>query len=467
MLSAVVLAGAAPLLAVPALTPQELEQNRLRLAQWRTNPQNYARLQGDLAHFLTQPEASQERLRQLDHDLHQESPYTQARLFDVMERYADWLDRLSPADRDLIKQAGGRRQRLQAVKQIRERQWLERLPQAVRERIARAPQEERHRLIHREREKEKKNRKEWSNAFAQWEDVLLRRPVKLSDMSPAMKVFVRDILRPRLSNDEQRRLDWAQENRAQFAKVLVDLADRHPPALPGLRGPTKLSQLPLFLQQRINQLFKASKDPRRRQIESLRRKVKDAEGTWPDYGTAVAAVARFYRANNVGPAIPFELWPAGPRDLSGPVGQFLVRKLRPVLNNEQKQRLKASLGKWPDFPLALQELAKEHRLQVPWLTLPPPRDLWDLYRRKPQGKDNLPPLSRQTLRLFAQVELTAKDRADLGLTAFDRTSWKRLREEYFRRKPEEAKRLQQAERKHRKGKKPKSGKKKADGPGAN
>src|SRR6516225_9314287 len=110
-LSAAVLAAATPLLAVPEPTAGELEQNRHRLARWQTNPQNYARLRSDLAHFLTLPEARQERLRRLDHDLSQESPYTQAHLFDVMERYADWLDRLSPADRDRVQQAPDRKQR--------------------------------------------------------------------------------------------------------------------------------------------------------------------------------------------------------------------------------------------------------------------------------------------------------------------------------------------------------------------
>jgi hypothetical protein len=451
MLSAAVLAAATPLLAVPEPTAGELEQNRHRLARWQTNPQNYARLRSDLAHFLTLPEARQERLRRLDHDLSQESPYTQAHLFDVMERYADWLDRLSPADRDRVQQAPDRKQRLQVVKDILERQWLDRLPLGVRERIARAQGRERQRLIKRERNKQRNRRNEWNTAFNQWDDVLQRRPLAFNDLPPGMKVFVKEVLRPRLNKDEQKRLDQVERNRAQFARVLVELADRHPPALPGAQGPTKAAQLPKFLQQRVNQLFK---DQRKDKTENLRQQLKDAEGKWPEYGTAVAAVARFYKPQKEA-AMPFELWPATRPDLSGPVRQFLDRKLRPVLDTQDKQRLRRSVGKWPDFPRTLQDLAKKHRLQIPWLTLPPQLGMWDLYRVKPRARDNLPPLSRQTLRLFALVELTAKERADLGLSSFDRTSWKRLREEYFKRKPQERKRLHEAERKHPKGKRPK------------
>jgi hypothetical protein len=449
MLSTAVLAAAAPLLAVTDPTPEELEQNRQRLARWKANPQNYALLRRDLPGFLVLPEATRERMRRLDHDLHQESPYTQARLFDVMERYADWLDRLSPADRDRVKQAPNRKQRLRAIREILDRQWMERLPQAVQEKIRKASGKERQRLIKQERNKERFRRAEWRAAMNQWDDVLRRRPLKLSNSPEITRRFVLEFLLPRLSADEQRRLNRVLENPVQFPKILVELADKHPPALPDNYQPTKPGQLPKFLQQRVNQLAKDN----RWLAEPLRKRLKEAEGKWPDYANAVAAVARFYKGPKTDAAIPFELWPATPRDLTPPVRQFYQRRLLPVLDDPETARLRASLGKWPEWVLTIQDLAKKHRLHVPWFTLPPQGGLWDFYRLKPRaGQDDLPPLSRQTLRLFALVELTPKERADLGLSASDRTSWVRLKQEYFRRKPGERKRLQQAERMHKQGK---------------
>jgi hypothetical protein len=458
MLSAAALAATAPLWAVADPTPQELEQNRLRLARYAANPPSYARLRQGLADFLALPEATRERLRTLDHDLHQESPYTQARLFDVMERYADWLDRLPAADRDRVQQAPNRKQRLQVIREILDRQWMERLPQAVRERIARAPEPQRQKLIRQERNKEAFRRGDWRNAMNHWDDVLRRQPLKLSDLPPGLRAFVREVLLSRLNEADQLRLTRALDNRAQFPRVLVELADKHPPALPGNQGPTQADQLPGFLRTRVEQLERVKppvREPRKRMLEALRKRLKEAEGKWPEYGSAVVAVVRFFKPkNNVDPLMPFELWPTAPKDLSPPVRQFLERRLIQVLDEQEKKQLLDSQGKWPEFPLTIQGLAQKHHLRVPWLTLPAgPREQWDLYRLKPRaGQDDLPPLSRQTLRLFALVELTPKERADLGLSSFDRTSWQRLKQEYFKRKPGEKKRLQQAERLHKQGK---------------
>jgi hypothetical protein len=38
------------------------------------------------------------------------------------------------------------------------------------------------------------------------------------------------------------------------------------------------------------------------------------------------------------------------------------------------------MGKWPDYPLMIQELAQKHNLQPPWHYLPEQRWKWDLYR---------------------------------------------------------------------------------------
>lgn len=84
---------------------------------------------------------------------------------------------------------------------------------------------------------------------------------------------------------------------------------------------------------------------------------------------------------------------------------------------------------------------------MPWQTLPGPRRQWDSLRQPGRiiAYYHLPPLPRQTLRTFALVELSPRDRANLGINPFEPPSWDRLREAYFRRHPEELKRIRQAE----------------------
>src|SRR4051794_21881310 len=54
-----------------------------------------------IAYRRLSPEA-QDRVRQLDQDLHDEDAATRIRLFGVMERYALWLSRLPDADRKRV-----------------------------------------------------------------------------------------------------------------------------------------------------------------------------------------------------------------------------------------------------------------------------------------------------------------------------------------------------------------------------
>ena len=129
-----------------------------------------------------------------------------------------------------------------------------------------------------------------------------------------------------------------------------------------------------------------------------------------------------------------------------------------MLDKEEIARLNRSLGRWPAFPVTVDELARKHGLKFPWQTMPPGsrERRWEVYRPLPRtAADELPPLSRHELRTFALLELSPKDRADLGLLDQDVGMWKRLQQEYFKRNPQELDRLRRAEKKGKaeKGKK--------------
>src|SRR5262249_52041548 len=147
----------------------EMEQNRRQLELWRKDKQNYVRLLNELRAFLGLSAEKQRDMRVLDRALAQEKPSRRARLFDAMERYADWLERLPPADRLRIRQASTADDRLRVIREIRLRNWIEHLPRADRERLAKLQGAEREKLLAQLRKRDRQRRKEWAAAMRHWD----------------------------------------------------------------------------------------------------------------------------------------------------------------------------------------------------------------------------------------------------------------------------------------------------------
>ncbi|HEY1858732.1 MAG TPA: hypothetical protein VGG61_00145, partial [Gemmataceae bacterium] len=160
-----IVAAAAPVLAVSEPTPEEIQVNRRLLERWRADPEHYARLKRDYKAFQALPAEKRERLKELDRDLHDEDADTQARLRRVLNRYVDWLDGLADADRARIDAAEDAGQRLRVVKELREQEWIARLPRADQDRIRTTTADARPRLVDELRQEERKRRKDWQLAF--------------------------------------------------------------------------------------------------------------------------------------------------------------------------------------------------------------------------------------------------------------------------------------------------------------
>ncbi len=437
------LAAAAPLLAVFEPTPEELEQNRQKVAFLKKNDKDYANLLHGLAEFLALPREERDRLRRLDHDLHQEPPSTQTRLFNVMERYADWLERLPPRERQEIRAARTGPERLAVIRRLRFNQWLARLPRATREEMGRLSGEKKEQYIAALKKQERDQRTEWALAFRDWDERLRKRPAINPEQLPErVKVYVSEYLLPRLSAEEQARLDRARKNKpAQFGKTLVELADRYPMALPGVRGPTRFAELPREVQKML---------PMLRTPPPHFPRIKEAEGRWPLYGTVVAGVAL-----KAGKELPTEFLPTRYKDLSHEVRLFLDGQLVAMLSPEEHKQLDRAQGHWPGYPRAIEGLARKHHLEVPWQTLPGPREVWDRYRtRRKNASANLPDVPWTVLRTFAETKLTPEQRAALGLAFSDPASRELLKKLYFQRNPDQVQHWKQVEAR-RSGKKKK------------
>src|SRR5437870_4256916 len=104
----------------------ELEQNRRLLEKWQNeNPERYARLRQELRAFRSLAPERQEQLRTLDRQLHREDSATSTRLQRTLEHYTEWLQSLPEAERQKIETAVNPGERLQHIKEIRQRQWIE------------------------------------------------------------------------------------------------------------------------------------------------------------------------------------------------------------------------------------------------------------------------------------------------------------------------------------------------------
>jgi hypothetical protein len=405
----------------------DLEQNRRLLEQARNDPQHYERLQRDFRTFLSLPAERQDRLRQLDREVHRKDA-TGARLSRVLQRYKGWLERLSPEQRQRIEQAPDARERLRLIRELRDQQWL---PKEVWNELQKKPPRERADEIRRLRHQERERRADWIVTFRHWDEGVVHNrplPTHLEDQ-PAVQHFVNNYLRPLLSKEEEARLQAAQGHWPLFPRTLVELTDKHPFVLPGpTRGPTRFEELPEEVRRALDKLDQPTKE-----LLWL------AQGRWPDYAIAVAEMAK---QKNI--TLPKPLGPCHPRDLAlflwHPQHPQFMKRLMNHLSLAEKKRLRqAEDDGWPEFPRTVAELASKHYIPVPGgatVLLPGPRQNWDAYRLRPLAKsDPRPDVPEDVLFEFALNELTAKERAAFRISFADPLWHERAREAYYVKQP--------------------------------
>src|SRR5262249_46711297 len=152
--------------------------------------------------------AQQDRIRQLDKQLHELDAATETRLWAVMERYAGWLARLPAEDRQKIESTPAGPERLKAVDQILDRRWQEALPRPDRERLTGANPEEREQILGQMRKEEADRRKQRAEARRAVEEAAAQGPsMSLQTFREALRHYVDESLRPLLSPDEEARLN--------------------------------------------------------------------------------------------------------------------------------------------------------------------------------------------------------------------------------------------------------------------
>jgi hypothetical protein len=425
----VFLAVALPVVAYvdpPQAEPDELELNRRRLEKWRADPEHYQRLQRDLKAFWELPAEKRDRLRHLDRQLHETDSFTQKRLWGVLERYGAWLERLPEPDRQRIESAADATERLRVIKEIKDRQWVERQPLAVNRELDALAPEQRPARIAALRKEERERRLAWQRELRK-PTRAIERPTRLVEFTLDTQNYVREMLQPVLSNEEKERLAKAEgADWPQLARAVWELSEKHPPALPGPVGPRFFQQLPPAVKEAMPLRDLEQRYRQRLNSDSVR-------GHWPEFAIAFTEVAREKKID-----LPRQLGPSRPGEFRPPLGPWLRDSLMPKLSQKEKEEFHKAEGRWPDYPKKLLELARKYKVDIPGMKLPGSKEFWD------KARAALPEVPDHVLRDFVVMELSPEERHELQMTPDDpEASRERIREAYFKKKPELLKKQRQ------------------------
>lgn len=359
--------AALPLLAMSESTTEQADPSGTKRVEAAQSSEDLERLRRAAAAFIALSSERREQLLKLDYDLHQQSSAAQAKLNAVMNRYAVWLAKLPQEDRDRIDQAPDKAARLAVIRELRDLDYMKQQPRALREKHAALTGPARAEFVAALRREEKKNRQDWRLAARFWRELDNKTPLdcRLSDMPKDVQSYVNDYLRMFLSREEIVRLTNAEGQWPGYLRTLVELADKHPPALPGADGPKTLGELPVELLVRL----KLNKPVGGKKLQ---------EGRWPGFATALARRAK--TQNNT--VLPFELWAYNYSCLSPQMKDFVDKKLQPSLTSDEKLRLlhAETDALWPAYPQTIHDLARARGLSPPWFTLPGLRERWEPYR---------------------------------------------------------------------------------------
>ncbi|HKB01195.1 MAG TPA: hypothetical protein VKD90_03200 [Gemmataceae bacterium] len=346
------------------------------------NPDDPAYLRRQYAWFQTLDPTRQQQLRKLHEDFLALDAQDQARLTRVMQSYNGWLAKLSDEDRRRVLAAPSAAARLEAVRQLRERDWVDTLPRPYREEYERLDEDARRPKVQEWRAEEAERREEWAVAVRHWSEFQSGKTPGVFT-GEALGAFV-DHLRENLSDAERRELDDARiafddGNYLGYAFVIIRMADRHP-VLPGRIGPKDFDSLPGSVKD-----YLVKHDPKHFRSpkgvipggDGDAKEVRRAQGRWPEFAVELTRYCQ-----RKGLVLPDQLGDCRKDDMPAEVRDFVTRTLEPQLKRTEAGKtdlrtLEEAQGKWPEYPRLLVELAKKHKVPFPGWALPAQ---WDRFR---------------------------------------------------------------------------------------
>lgn len=375
--------------------PEELKHHRQQLERWRADKEHYQRLLQDLKAFQALPQARQEQLRALDRDLHQEEITRQTQLWAVLDRYLSWLEQLPPSDRQRIQQAEDQKVKLRLIREIRDRQWVDKLPARIRDEVRALPAPQRTVRIQQLREADRRQRNLWRTGTLSRDEPTLR-PTSFQELPSEVRTYLQQ-LEKRLTVEEKARLKQAEGKWPDYPRTIRELAELHPILPPLPSGPiTTYADLPPEIKTTLQRV-------ERRKLKALQRH----SGRWPEFAWEVTKLLQREKL----PGVP--LGASRLDEFPAETKSFVQNKLLPRLGPFQLKTLVSVEGRWPDYPLQLLRLARDRRLVIPGMSLPGPPDIWE------NARAAIPEVPDHLLMHFALHESSPEERAGWELDTRD------------------------------------------------
>jgi hypothetical protein len=336
------------------------------------NPDDPAYLRRQYVWFQAQDPQRQQQLRKLHQDFSGLDEADQVRLTRVLQAYNAWLARLSEADRRRVLEAPSAADRLDVVRQLRERDWVDTLPRPYREEYATLDGAARRQKVQEWRAEAADRRDEWALAQRHWAENQGKLPPGFTPEARAqVEAFVVH-LKENLSDAQRQALDEARAAADEhgyhfwYAREVVRLADLHP-ILPGKVGPRDFASLPKEVLT-----YQVRNDPQFRKKGPATRELRRAQGRWPEFALELT---RYCQRNKL--TLPVPLGDCRKEDMPREVRDYLTRTLEPQLKRSVEGRadqkaLDDAQGKWPEYPRLILELARKYKQPlIPGWTLPP------------------------------------------------------------------------------------------------
>ena len=311
-------------------------------------------------------------MRQIDKELNDAPAPERIQLWTVLDRYTSWLERLDDKDRQRIESASDTTEKIKIIKELRQREWVSHLPKAQRDWLGRAALKDRAAQIEQLRRAEKERRAEWSRALREQNDVAPPRVAQA--FWEQVRLYEVKSLYPALNPIERKELDRAAHlSWPEHARKLRELAARY--------GPIKV--------------------PPAEHLGVIR--LQDVGLGMPPLGGGFmgrrGGGGHHMEGDVVWHLLPLQgRWPdfalevdrlakegkmRRPTKLLGPcTPQEFVPPVRQFIDELRKdpaaaRKLDEAKGKWPDYPFAVMSLAREKNLKVPGTYLPDSKEDWN------------------------------------------------------------------------------------------
>jgi hypothetical protein len=344
----------------------------------------YANLEKAFKHLALE---RQQIIREIDKSIFASSPVVKDRLLRVLEAYASWLNALSEADRKGIISATTPQNRLNQIREIRERQWVESLPPNLQKQLSLSATESLKReLIKEWKAEESRRRNEWASARKSASEILdsSKTPWPFDNETQRNEIlaFAKSALRLedakniRLTANELDRYTYTvnfalSQNGAawySYGKMLYDLVKKQedyllpPPVDLKLRF-TDFSDLPTAYQ-----------NPNI--MRRLKLKATPFVGKWPEFPLEVHKDVHQQFVKGEVRQLP-ALGPARAADFTPVVRKYVESELLPQLTEPERKGLAKEEGKWPEYSREVVRLSRTHDLSIPGVTLPGSPKKWE------------------------------------------------------------------------------------------